>query len=193
MSSIYANAYFTIVAAEGGDENLGLPGVSQERPRCNPFRQFDFIAGRPMYEFDPRVANWEKRDIYYFHRSWAFQERTLSRRRLVFNHQTVSWVCQSSVREETGHENTSTRLPCTWLLTIRKPSILSYLFLMLRSARLARFRIQRTSSTHLMPSSRFTETLCGPLSYIEFRSDISVFVSYGAGQTLREEQTMTVN
>ena len=100
MASIYGNSYFTLVAIGASEEDSGLLGVDEERPRCSPFRKFNFSPDCQMYHYD--VIGAEKKDLKYFTRGWTYQEWALSRRRLVFHHSTVTWFCQELAREETG-------------------------------------------------------------------------------------------
>ena len=104
MGSIYANAYFTIVAADGHHADHGLRGLghgSQDRSvGCNVIRfpvETDVLAHRPRAWY-PEDSPWESR-------AWTFQEALFSRRLLIFNG-TVSWFCRAAIWEE--HVNNST-------------------------------------------------------------------------------------
>lgn len=102
MASIYANAYFTIAATEGS-ATTGLAGASPDRPRQSPYRKFQFTPECLMIDRNPRCAKSEdKVEEPYHTRGWTFQEWTVSRRLLVFHHQTVSWYCQGLIRQENG-------------------------------------------------------------------------------------------
>lgn len=98
MASIYANAYFTIVAADGSNANHGLRGIGGgAKPRnvaCDIVRLpngNDMIAQRPR-AWDPETTPWQSR-------GWTFQEGHFSRRVLIFNG-LVSWVCRTAIWEE---------------------------------------------------------------------------------------------
>ena len=98
MGSIYANACFTIVAADGKDADHGLRGLghgSQDRSvGCNIIRfpfETDVVAHRPRAWY-PKDSPWESR-------AWTFQEALFSRRVMIFNG-TVSWFCRAAVWEE---------------------------------------------------------------------------------------------
>ena len=98
MGSIYANAYFTIVAADGHHADHGLRGLghgSQDRSvGCNIIRfpfETDVVAHRPRAWY-PEDSPWESR-------AWTFQEALFSRRLLIFNG-TVSWYCRVAIWEE---------------------------------------------------------------------------------------------
>lgn len=100
MASIYANAYFTIVAREG-DAQSGLAGSRLERPRRKSFETFQLNPHCRMLLKSPTTFHKGKIPIYD-ERSWTFQEWILSRRILVFHHQTVSWTCFATKEQENG-------------------------------------------------------------------------------------------
>jgi hypothetical protein len=99
MSSIYANSYFTIVAADGSDANYGLRGVCiNSSPRSyNPsilhFSSTCSMMAAPKFETQFNMEAWHKR-------GWTYQERTLSKRNLVFFQGKVFWECRKSVWTE---------------------------------------------------------------------------------------------
>jgi len=99
MASIYANSYFTIIAADGYDTNYGLPGVdSDSSPRSYEEISFEFTANFSMIQ-KPET---ESRDEAFWHtRAWTFQERAVSPRNLVFTHNTVYWQCRTAIWFET--------------------------------------------------------------------------------------------
>jgi hypothetical protein len=98
MASIYANAYVTIVAAEGEDDEFGLPGLPQTGvPRRTPYRKFRFAP-------DVRLRNrhfGQSLEMKYDRRGWTFQEFVLSRRILQFRDGMVSWKCTRTEWAET--------------------------------------------------------------------------------------------
>jgi hypothetical protein len=64
MASIYANSYFTIIAADGYDANYGLPGVdSDSSPRSYEEISFEFTANFKMIQ-KPKT---ESRDEAFWH------------------------------------------------------------------------------------------------------------------------------
>lgn len=73
MASVYANAYVTIVASEGDDGNFGLPGISPECPRQQPFRTFEFADACCMLEHDPRSALLDKQMQYHTRGWWVMR------------------------------------------------------------------------------------------------------------------------
>jgi hypothetical protein len=86
MASIYANSYFTIIAADGYDANYG--------PRSYEEISFEFTANFKMIQ-KPKT---ESRDEAFWHtRAWTFLERAVSPRNLVFTHNTVYWQCRTAI------------------------------------------------------------------------------------------------
>ena len=95
MASIYANAYFTIIAADGKDLNHGLRGIGgNAKPRnvnCDIIR---FHDGEEMIAHRPQPL--DLGDTVWGSRGWTYQEGLFSRRVLIFNG-LVSWICRRSV------------------------------------------------------------------------------------------------
>ncbi|KAL6798612.1 heterokaryon incompatibility protein domain-containing protein [Trichoderma sp. SZMC 28012] len=95
MASIYANAYLTIVAAEGSDGNYGIPGIRRcSEPRDTLCSEMRFPGHTLSLEHEGDVAP----ALYgkgkpWSTRGWTFQESYLSRRVLVFT-SIVSFHCQ---------------------------------------------------------------------------------------------------
>lgn len=92
MDAVYANAYCTIVAADGTDANHGLRGVGCAReilqqpvdlPQCSLVTETD--------------VGYESK---YHTRGWTYQELNLSARQLIFAEETVFWACQASFWKE---------------------------------------------------------------------------------------------
>ncbi|KAL9109804.1 MAG: hypothetical protein Q9187_008121 [Circinaria calcarea] len=104
MASIYSNAYFTIVAANGHDANYGLRGIgggTQDRKvRCDIVQ---FPCGINMTLHHPRA--WYPADSTWEARAWTFQEALFSRRILIING-LVSWYCRTVLWQE--HVNSPT-------------------------------------------------------------------------------------
>ncbi|KAI1085709.1 heterokaryon incompatibility protein-domain-containing protein [Whalleya microplaca] len=101
MGPIYANAYMTLIAADGPDANYGLrgscPGLSQ--PRTFQHAMLTFKQGgrtllvEPHFDSEHGPGEWKRR-------GWTFQERTLSRRNLVFEAGRVFWECSGAIWTE---------------------------------------------------------------------------------------------
>ena len=104
MASIYANSYFTIIAADGKDANHGLRGIGGG---ANP-RNIDCSIIRFQYENEMiahRGQAWNPGHTAWGSRGWTFQEGLFSRRVLVFNG-LISWICRKAIWEE--HVNSPT-------------------------------------------------------------------------------------
>ena len=104
MASIYANANFTIIAADGENANHGLRGIegsAQSRNVTIDVVRFQNHKNMIIYHnktWRPENSNWESR-------GWTFQEAVFSRRVLVFNG-LISWTCRSASWEEHIHKPT---------------------------------------------------------------------------------------
>ncbi|PYI07227.1 hypothetical protein BO78DRAFT_429049 [Aspergillus sclerotiicarbonarius CBS 121057] len=115
MSQIYGFATFTIVAAAGPNVNSGLPGL---HPGTRFLEQKEVIV-RPygelpgfslMTTLQPLGDNGHHylEGTDWNSRGWTMQERTLSRRVLVFTREQVYWACRkASWYEESYFENSS--------------------------------------------------------------------------------------
>lgn len=98
MALIYANAYFTIVAADGDDANRGLRGIGGDTEArdvvCDIIR---FPKGNEMMAH--RSTNWDLKETTWASRGWTLQEGLFSRRTLIFNG-LVSWICRTAFWQE---------------------------------------------------------------------------------------------
>lgn len=101
MASIYANAYFTIAAAEGKDADHGISGIDgSEEARKLADGMFRLSNGNQMIAHGTGSAAFEPaRNTTWDTRGWTFQEGLFSRRILLFNG-SVSWYCRSTIWEE---------------------------------------------------------------------------------------------
>lgn len=97
MDQIYANAFFTIIAAAGEDCHEGLPGVSS----CHrPLRQEVTVRGTTFLELGRWPGNIELSESTWASRAWTYQEGFLSARRLVFLANQAFYLCNGMcVRE----------------------------------------------------------------------------------------------
>lgn len=98
MAAIYANAYLTVIAADGSNADAGLPGLEGGTSCRNVNQQIvEFIPGnRLQLKKDMNRTTlpvWEER-------GWTFQEQIYSRRSLTFSNQRIFWDCQCSHWEE---------------------------------------------------------------------------------------------
>jgi hypothetical protein len=100
MGSIYANSYFTIIAADGKDANYGIHGLrGRSAPRSYKQDILQFALSCSMIPAPGKENQFNKKD--WHKRGWTYQERALSNRRIVFFEGTVFWECRKSVwREE---------------------------------------------------------------------------------------------
>ncbi|KAK3938138.1 heterokaryon incompatibility protein 6, OR allele [Diplogelasinospora grovesii] len=104
MASIYARAYFTIVAGEGAHGDFGIPGVCRGdapgQPRDITCRYMRFPGSVLQTE---HMSDHDAKGICagtaWSTRAWTFQEAFFSRRLLVCNG-TVNWFCRDSRSEE---------------------------------------------------------------------------------------------
>ena len=98
MASIYAHAYFTIVAAEGMDANFGLRGTGRGAYVRNVETDIvRFQDNRQMVIY--QHGAWHPENSCWVSRGWTFQESLFSKRILVFNG-LVSWFCRKATWEE---------------------------------------------------------------------------------------------
>lgn len=100
MAQIYANSYFTIIAADGVDARHGLRGIdSQSSPRSLVHEYYEFTPNVTMVE-KPKWERSSQRPRWYT-RAWTFQERAVSRRTLVFSQASIYWQCRGATWYET--------------------------------------------------------------------------------------------
>jgi hypothetical protein len=102
MASIFANANLTIIAEQGRNAEFGLRGLrGASRPRNRPQRVFKLENGSEIIEtgcFDYKGPSlWSQR-------GWTYQENVFSRRRLIFDNETVKWKCGCATWTEDHHQ-----------------------------------------------------------------------------------------
>lgn len=94
MGKIYANATVCIVAVSGENAHSGLPGISAPRkPQITvtiPGFNMKLLSALQNY---PTVQPEYINDYTWSKRGWAFQERLLSRRSLIFIEGQALWSC----------------------------------------------------------------------------------------------------
>ena len=90
MSAIFANSSFTIIAACGSNADSGLPGISNPRK----FDQAIFQVGRNFKLASQRGIH-KHRNSTWNTRAWTFQENLFSRRRMIFDEESVHWECSN--------------------------------------------------------------------------------------------------
>lgn len=106
MDSIYANAYCTIVAADGKDANSGLPGVGFGSQPRNFRQRFVRFTKSTLQSDTSMFESWKGPHAT---RAWTFQEMYLSRRCIIFSKNTVYWNCQQSFWKEDIHGDSRRR------------------------------------------------------------------------------------
>ncbi|GAB1319893.1 hypothetical protein MFIFM68171_10103 [Madurella fahalii] len=90
MAWIYANAYVTIIAADGWDADHGLRGIrGVTEPR--------FLHGDSVREVQASLLS---QSAIWYNRGWTFQEMIFSRRRIMFHNQVVLWECPAAAWNE---------------------------------------------------------------------------------------------
>ncbi|KAJ2898035.1 HET-domain-containing protein [Zalerion maritima] len=99
MDLIYKESEITIVAAEGEDQNAGLPGVTTERDRGRCARvavsDLDVSFTHTVVETHPQTdARKTIQKSKWMTRGWTFQEAVLSRRALCFTAKGVYFECK---------------------------------------------------------------------------------------------------
>lgn len=106
MGSIYANAYFTIVAALGTSADNGLRGIRGICPAKTKHREGMipkiYEARRRHEEYtvrNERHHNLVDRSLWN-HRGWTLQELVFSQRALFFHDHTVTWECLCAIWQE---------------------------------------------------------------------------------------------
>ncbi|KAI1080752.1 heterokaryon incompatibility protein-domain-containing protein [Whalleya microplaca] len=98
MDRIYGNSAVTIVAADGGNANSGLDGVSKPSSRREEQGQIveEIAPGVKVLipiKYRPKLKPWETR-------AWTFQEKLLSKRLLIFSQGHVYFHCRHGVHME---------------------------------------------------------------------------------------------
>lgn len=103
MAFIYANSFFTVVAAEGPNADHGLRGVMKGvRDRDLPNYQIRGLSSGTLLLNKPRAGL--RLDSVWNSRGWTMQESLFSRRLVVFDG-FVSWVCcEAEWSEDTDRE-----------------------------------------------------------------------------------------
>lgn len=102
MAAIYENAFITVIAVDGESAGHGLRGIGvssqmrQYRPRKFNFSQdLCLLSGSSDEEEGSYLHKWHMR-------AWTFQERAISRRKLIFVNGAVCWECRHARISKTG-------------------------------------------------------------------------------------------
>lgn len=101
MTSIYANAYLTVIAADSEGAEQGIRGISPDtETRMIPLHTFRFPENPlQLRAFPESTADREISRTKWAERAWTFQEGFFSNRVLIFNG-TMSWMCNGCYAEE---------------------------------------------------------------------------------------------
>ncbi|KAK6083881.1 hypothetical protein SCUP515_01577 [Seiridium cupressi] len=94
MDSIFGHAVVTIIAAAGQDSQAGLAGITSDRKPGQMAREVapNVNVMFPI-QYDDSYGNGDTR-------AWTLQEKLLSRRRLVFGENHVSFHCRHGILRE---------------------------------------------------------------------------------------------
>lgn len=117
MTAIYANASITLIAADRSDATYGLWGIQDTSKPVERCIYQDFLPFPPYGNAVERIFHnrneHRKRDMItpYFSRGWTFQEYQFSKRRLVFEKQSVHWECSCATWYEDVDCSDGVRLP----------------------------------------------------------------------------------
>ncbi|KAI4592794.1 hypothetical protein KJ359_010427 [Pestalotiopsis sp. 9143b] len=120
MSSIYASAALTLVAADGdaADGIRGLEGQSESRQLRTASKLLPMAFGSgytvKCFKPDPRVSA-------YHQRGWTYQECMMSSRKMIFAEGTVHWQCH----RDHFHERSTSKSEFNQYITPMPKSLLS--------------------------------------------------------------------
>lgn len=118
MCGIYANASLTIIAMQGKNANSGLKGLHEiSTPRSLKKVIHKFVRGMTVIQHPVRgkFPYSRSQDSVWNTRAWTFQEHLFSRRRLIFDHDSIRWECAGAVWQK--YAERSTRFNATDLIT----------------------------------------------------------------------------
>ena len=105
MAAIYANSAVTIIAASGEDAEYGLRGL-QGVSKAKELKQRWVEFGDAEKATSPQFEPYHVPLTPYFKRGWTFQEYLFSKRRLIFEEQSMRWECNRCAwREDIVHSN----------------------------------------------------------------------------------------
>ncbi|KAL8993206.1 MAG: hypothetical protein Q9169_006518 [Polycauliona sp. 2 TL-2023] len=105
MHQVYAGATFTLIAADGVDANHGLRGFRDlTAPRHLQQQPIKLAAGESIVQ-DVRSRTTGDVAVLlpgkaYYNRAWTFQENLFSKRRVIFEDNSVRWRCQCTDWDE---------------------------------------------------------------------------------------------
>lgn len=103
MGAIYANASVTIMAVQGEHANCGLRGfrgISEPRGLRQVIHRL--AGGVRALQYPVEAENYELACEYslYATRGWTYQEHLFSRRKLIFDGDSLRWECSAAIWRE---------------------------------------------------------------------------------------------
>lgn len=103
MALIYANASVTILAIQGDHANSGLPGfcgISEPRHLLQNIHTLDEETNVILSPVDTALYEVGIDNPVWASRGWTFQEHFFSRKRLIFDGNSIRWECASATWRE---------------------------------------------------------------------------------------------
>jgi hypothetical protein len=103
MGAIYANASITIMAVQGEHANSGLRGfrgISEPRKLRQVVHVLADEVRAIQYPIEPKHYELAYEHSVYATRGWTYQEHLLSRRKLIFDGDSVRWECPAAIWRE---------------------------------------------------------------------------------------------
>ena len=98
MHRVYAGAVFTIIAGDGADANHGLRGFKNlTAQRLVQQKPIQLAADESIMQDlrSQRIGDTDSRpEQVYYDRAWTFQEYLFSRKKIIFEDNSVRWLCQ---------------------------------------------------------------------------------------------------
>ena len=90
MASVYEGAYFTIIAAAGGDAEAGLPGVMPNSR--NTQQHIEVVNDMRLVIAMPSLKQ-QLVDSKWASRAWTYQEGIMCQRYIIFTAEQIYWEC----------------------------------------------------------------------------------------------------
>ena len=103
MAYIFYNASLTIVAAQRTDSDYGLHGL-QGISKSRSFTQQILAYDENIQLLCRQQPSQRTEKEAWANRGWTFQEALFSQRALVFENDTVTWICRRAYWSEETHE-----------------------------------------------------------------------------------------
>jgi hypothetical protein len=103
MGAIFANSAVTIIAAQGKHANSGLRGFRGVSEARNLKQNVHCLAGEArvvLFPMGPSLSERGAHDTKWRTRGWTYQEHFFSRKRLIFDGDSVRWECAGAIWRE---------------------------------------------------------------------------------------------